>query len=171
MSFALFLERKLLNKKLYEEYGLYKVYLVSDKDVRDLSSKMEEFGGFGTHLQFSNIPKDEIWLAKEAKDRDKFFYINNALAQLKKVEEGYSKSDAYDFALKYERKLRENFEDIKLNPSKYDGKINEDLLKSNYGSLKDGKNRIKVRIVDGELVRDEYKTDYIEGGHGYVYNQ
>jgi hypothetical protein len=28
---------------------------------------------------------------------------------------------------------------------------------------------VKVWVVDGNLVRSYYKTDYTEGGHGYVY--
>lgn len=29
---------------------------------------------------------------------------------------------------------------------------------------------MKVWIVDGRLVRDMYKTDFVLGGHGYVYS-
>ncbi len=28
---------------------------------------------------------------------------------------------------------------------------------------------MNVYLINGEVVRDLYKTDYVEGGHGYVY--
>ena len=38
-----------------------------------------------------------------------------------------------------------------------------------YITLLDTKFAIEVWVVDGSMVRSLYKTDYTEGGHGYVY--
>jgi hypothetical protein len=38
-----------------------------------------------------------------------------------------------------------------------------------YVTLPDGRFPVEVWLVDGSVVRGTYKTDYTEGGHGYVY--
>ena len=38
-----------------------------------------------------------------------------------------------------------------------------------YVTLPDPQGPVKVWLIDGNLARSYYKTDYTEGGHGYVY--
>src|SRR5262249_34519901 len=45
----------------------------------------------------------------------------------------------------------------------------ESVYKEPYTTLADEKGAVEVHIVDGCVVRSFYKTDYTEGGHGYVY--
>jgi hypothetical protein len=40
---------------------------------------------------------------------------------------------------------------------------------AHYITLPDTQGEVEVWLVDGNLVRNDYKTDYTEGGHGYVY--
>src|SRR4029453_15337671 len=43
------------------------------------------------------------------------------------------------------------------------------IYREPYLALADPQGPVKVWVVDGNLVRSYYKTDYTEGGHGYVY--
>src|SRR5437016_2731645 len=44
-----------------------------------------------------------------------------------------------------------------------------DIYLEQYVRLPDPQGPVEVWLVDGNLVRSYYKTDYTEGGHGYVY--
>jgi hypothetical protein len=159
----------LLKPKFYDNYDKYQVYLVNDAEFRSLSPAAEEFAGFATSHDQKFVPKHQIWISDKVSDKDRFFYINNALAQLRKMEEGKSCSEAYDYAIKLERKLREQVDHIEFQPHADGDQIPKAVYKAKYGEMNDGGEQIPVWIINGEMVRDLYRTDYVEGGHGYVY--
>lgn len=153
----------------YDSYDKYQVYLVDDEKIRNMSPAAEEFAGFATEYDMSFVPKNQIWIAGNVSDKDKFFYINNALAQLRKRESGSGYSEAYEYALRLERKLREVVDKLEFQPHADGSEVPKDVYKEKYGEMNDGGEMIPVWIIDGEKVRDLYRTDYVEGGHGYVY--
>jgi hypothetical protein len=55
----------------------------------------------------------------------------------------------------------------KKNPWKTDKKPHKDIYIKKYGDMKE--EDIEVFYVDGEVVRNKFKSDFIEGGHGFVY--
>lgn len=141
------------NKRLLDRYGKYKVYLVNGDKVRNSSPSAEEFGGSSIHDWISLIPKDEIWIEDDVKPEERKYLISTSLYQL---EHGGKKS--YDRALRIEKKLRSINKGQK--PSE---KVNVHIHL--YGHLAD----MGVWLVDGEKVRDAFKTDFIEGGNPAVY--
>lgn len=156
-----------VKKSLLDNYGGYNVYLVNEEEIRDIKLEDEEFTNFAIHDQFpSLIPKDEIWIGKEVSEKERVFFINNAVKLSNLLKNGVEDNKAYDIALKYEKSLREK--SCGLNEHDNIKKPNppDEIYIKKYGSVG---NDIIVWIIDGELARDLYKTDYVEGGHGYVY--
>lgn len=152
-----------INKRLIEEIGPYKIYLVNGEEVRKLDIDSHEFGDSGNHIDFPKlVPKNEIWVDDITNKKELFLIIFQSIKELE-----IGDKDAYEKSLKEERKLREILSGIKYHPSKWsEGKPNKKIYKEEYGKIGD----ILVWLVDGELVRDLYKTDFIEGGHGHIYD-
>jgi hypothetical protein len=82
------------------------------------------------------------------------------------INSGIEKWDAYEMAIKKEKKLRENYKS--KNAGDTNEKADKSLYNKEYCKLKDVET-LTVWLVDGEKVRNKYKTDFMEGGHGYVY--
>lgn len=155
-----------VEKEELGNYGGYEVYLVNEEKIRNLKLADEEFTNFAIHNQFpSLIPKDEIWLGEEVSECERKFFINNAVKLYNLINSGVDISEAYDKALKYEKSLREKFDGIKPRGATSEDNPPKELYVEEYGKIND----ITVWIVNGEIARDLYKTDYCEGGHGYVY--
>src|SRR6202011_3256568 len=68
-----------------------------------------------------------------------------------------------------ERALREKLTGLKFRAGKPHKRVPRKLYVEGYITLADLKFPIQVWLVDGNMVRSLYKTDYTEGGHGYVY--
>lgn len=169
MLFAEFVNKK-YDKQPLESFGKYKAFVVDGKKVRDSSSSNEEFGDWDIHAYLPTlIPKNEIWIDKVVEPKEYPFILTNALHQLADLDKGISLSKAYSNAVKKERKVREIAEGVKFIGRK-DVKPPASIYLERYGEEKDEKGEpITVWVVDGEEVRDLYKTDFILGGHGYVY--
>jgi hypothetical protein len=65
--------------------------------------------------------------------------------------------------------LRERLNGITFRDGKPHKHVPEDIYLGHYITLPDSEGPVEVCLVDGNLVRSYYKTDYTEGGHGYVY--
>jgi len=130
-----------------------KVVYVDSNKFRKTSLSNEEFCTIAIHDDFpTSIPKNEIWIDSNIK-------LNEIDTLLKGVIKRISLGDSYssyEKAQKYEKSIR--------NGSK------SKIKKKKYISLDDGENKIKVYFVSGKSIRDKYKTDFSQGGHGYVYN-
>jgi hypothetical protein len=145
------------SKKKLDVRGQYTVYLVDGDAIRDSSAANEEYGELAIHVDFPKlIPKNEIWIENDIEEKERHFLIANALKRLSLMGEGYSKDRAYDIALKFEKNLRKK--------SKADS-ASKDVKVSLYYQYEG----IKIYLVRGEVVRDKYKTDFLEGGNHGAY--
>jgi hypothetical protein len=112
----------------------------------------EEFGLYGTTQDFpSLIPTNEIWLAEEGREEWPIFLAG----ALKWIETG-----SYDEAVRAEQITRGG---LQL------GTLTDAFYLRYYRSVRDPVLDVNVWIMDGKLVRDNYKTDFVEGGHYLVY--
>lgn len=143
------------------QYGHYRVKLVDPTAIRNSSLANEEFTDYQIHQDFpSLIPQHEIWLGKNVPDDERPILIHTALQELRGINRGLSKDDAYDRALKYQEHLREHangFAPKGNRPAKVDPRCYVEKI----GETKDP--RFEIYLVDGKRVRDRYKADAVEG--------
>jgi hypothetical protein len=158
-----------LNKKRVLSHADYTVYSVNGLAVRNVAKPDEEFGNFATRDEFADlIPAGEIWISEKLAPREGVFFIANALTQCKRKAEGAT-DKAYDDGLAVERMLREKLNGVEFRDGKPHKRVPDAIYLESYTVLPDPEGPVKVWVVDGNLVRSYYKTDYTEGGHGYVY--
>lgn len=158
------------NKRFIIRHENYAIYSVNALAVRDATQSDEEFGNFATHEQFPRlIPKGQIWIADKSIQKEGLFYIANVLARMKEQDKGTPEDQAYTAGLNVERLLREKLLGLKFRAGRPHKRIPSQLYIEHYLTLPDAEFPIDVWLVDGNLVRTWYKTDYVEGGHGYVY--
>lgn len=159
-----------IKKKLISAHHDYQLYTVDATALRTSDEGNEEFGNFATHDEFPRlIGKNEIWVADKLLEREGLFYQVNALARLSGQARGQSKESAYEAGLEVDRYLRERLTGIKFRNGKPHRRIPHAIYTERYVEIPDEVQKIHVWRIDGHLVRCYYKTDYTEGGHGYVY--
>jgi hypothetical protein len=158
-----------LNKKRVLSHEDHTVYSVNALAVRNVARPDEEFGNFATQDQFPNlIPRGEIWISEKLAAREAIFFIANALTECKRKANGATDRD-YDEGLEVERALREKINGVEFRDGKPHKQIPDAIYLERYIELAEPHGHLIVWVVDGNLVRSYYKTDYTEGGHGYVY--
>jgi sRNA-binding regulator protein Hfq len=172
-------------KKLIDRWGKYTIYLVNDEKIRNTAEYAEEFSDYGVNigkkglstLNFKFIPKNEIWIARSIRSSERHFIISNALAYIKGIERGVDPGDSYDKALDKEKSERTKDATNKLhikNNKSAANPLHKDIPKKvyskEYGVINDSKEKVNIFLINGGVVRDLYKTDYVEGGHAYVYD-
>ena len=158
-----------LNKKRVLNHEEHTVYSVNGFAVRNFARADEEFGNFATQDDFPDlIPRSEIWISEKLAAREGVFFIANALTECK-WKAGGAAERAYDEGLEMERALREKLNGVEFRDGKPHKRVPSAIYIEHYIDLPDPEGPVKVWIVDGNLVRSYYKTDYTEGGHGYVY--
>lgn len=159
-----------IKKKLITAHHDYRLYTVDATALRTSAEGNEEFGNFATHDEFPHlIGKNEIWIADKLLEREGLFYLTNALTRLNREARGQSKDTAYQGGLEVERYLREELTGIKYRDGKPHRRTPQGIHIERYVEIDDEAETIEVWRIDGHLVRCYYKTDYTEGGHGYVY--
>src|SRR5947209_6270859 len=159
-------------RKLFTHNG-YKIVALGPLAVRDISLTGEEFGNFATHPEFPRlIPEDEIWITDRLVDEEGVLFVANAAAQLRAREDGASDDQAYEAGENVERFLRHALRGAEFRDGKPHKRVPDKIYVEQYTTLPDptrpGED-VTVWLIDGALARDWYKTDYTEGGHGYVY--
>jgi hypothetical protein len=158
-----------LNKKRVLNHANHTVYSVNGFAVRNVAQPDEEFGNFATQDEFPNlIPKAEIWISEKLASTEGVFFIANALTRCKVQAHGAS-DKAYDNGLEVERLLRQKLNGVEFRDGKPHRHVPDAIYLKPYMVLEDPQGKVKVWVVNGNLVRSYYKTDYTEGGHGYVY--
>lgn len=155
------------SKQLLDTYGEYKIYLVDDYLLRGESLEKEEFGGFGSHYDFDFIPEREIWINQKATEIDRQCYIHHALAYARLMKAGTPWEKAYDTSLAIEQKLRRQLSGDTYDETADGSDVSPEIRLHKYGEFF-GED-VTVWIVNGEEVRNHYRTEFIEGGHGYIY--
>jgi hypothetical protein len=158
-----------LHKKRVLSHVDWTIYSVNGFSVRNVAQPDEEFGNFATRDEFPNlIPQGEIWISEKTVAREGVFFIANALTRCKRNSEGAT-NQAYDDGLSAEMMLREKLNGIQFRHGKPHVQVPETIYEELYREIGDIDGAVRVWIVNGNLVRSYYKTDYTEGGHGYVY--
>ncbi|HEY2154021.1 MAG TPA: hypothetical protein VGH33_00225 [Isosphaeraceae bacterium] len=148
----------------------YRVIGVDAFEVRSCTRHDEEFTNFAIHTDFPNlIPRGEIWVDERTFEAEGLFYLVDAMVHLKKLEEGLPEEKAYTAGVDAERALREAMTGLKYRGGKPHRRTPADVYVGDYLTLPDPAGPIAARLVDGGYVRSVYRTDYVEGGHGYVY--
>ncbi len=159
-----------LHKRRILTHVDYTVYAVNGLTVRNVAQPDEEFGNFATKDDFPNlIPPGEIWISQKIAEREGIFFIANALTQMHLQATGAAPDQAYEDGLEVERLLREKLNGIEFRNGKPHKQVPKEIYLEEYLVLDDPQGPVHVWLVDGNLVRSYYKTDYTEGGHGYVY--
>lgn len=130
-----------------------------------------EFTNLGQHYRFNFIPKKEFWIDKEfGKDNEEKFFIDHLLIEYKLMDQGKS----YQFAITKADTIEkaERSKSLFYREERRKAKNKEALIKEIHKrELKEySKEKLKVWIVDGNLVRDAFFIDFTEGGHDRVYN-
>jgi len=159
-----------LNKRLVTVHEDFHIYAVNAFAIRDKAKADEEFTNFATRADFPDlIPGGEIWISEKSVDREGLFFMANAVTCVKERARGRSEETASTSGLDVERTLRERINGIAFRDGRPHKRVPAALYLRPYLTLPDEKFPIHVWVVDGNLVRSYYKTDYAEGGHGYVY--
>jgi hypothetical protein len=158
-----------LNKRRVLAHAEYTVYSVNGFAVRNFAQPDEEFGNFATRDEFANlIPRGEIWISEKLAAREGVFFIANALTRLHR-QAARASDKAYDEGIEVEQHLRAKLNGVDFRDGKPHQHVPDAIYLEEYSVLHDPKGLVKVWLVNGNLVRSYYKTDYTEGGHGYVY--
>lgn len=158
-----------LNKKRYLVHADCTLYTVNGLAVRNASRQDEEFGNFATHDEFPDVIGDrEVWVSEKLAPREGVFFAANALTYLARVAAGAA-DRAYADGLNAERVLREAINGVAFRDGRPHRRVPDELHLGEYVTLPDPKGPVSVRLVDGNLARSYYKTDYTQGGHGHVY--
>jgi len=159
-----------LEKRLAAVHEDFRVYAVNAFAIRDKARADEEFTNFATRDEFPDlIPEGEIWITEKSANKEGLFFTANALTCIKEQARGKSEETASSSGLEVERTLRAKVNGIAFRDGRPHKRVPESIYRHRYLVLPDQKFPIKVWVVDGNLVRSYYKTDYAEGGHGYVY--
>lgn len=160
-----------LNKTRIARLGGHDVFTVNAFGVRDVTKSDEEFTNFAIHGDFPElIPQREIWIDERLFESEGIFYLANALTQLREQEQGIAEDRAYVAGLNVERLLRERLVGVKYRAGRPHKRVPRRIYDRSYITLPDPVRPTQVWLVQGNLVRSLYKTDYTEGGHGYVYD-
>jgi len=144
----------------------FEIWIVDGEFIRN--KICEDFVNMGQHYVFDFIPKNEFWIAKEADDGEEHFYVDYLLIENRLMASGVSYDESETIAAQVEKKERnkslvaKNLKKIKSKKSSLVKKIHKKLFRE-YG-------RLKVWIVNGELVRDFFDIYYTGGGHDKFYD-
>lgn len=158
-----------LNKKRVLTHTDFTVYAVNGLAVRNVAQPDEEFGNFATTDEFPDlIPRGEVWISEKLAAREGVFFIANALTRLARQAAGATEK-AYDEGLEVERSLRERITGLAFRDGKPHARVPSEIYLEEYITLPDPQGPVVVWLIRGDLARNYYKTDYTEGGHGYVY--
>jgi hypothetical protein len=162
-------KKRPLEKKKLEKIGDYTIYTVNASAVRDMSQADDEFNHFGTHLDFPNlVPKDEIWISHDISAHERQFLIHNGISQYEGKRKG--KKNYYEYAEKKEKAEREKVDGLKFKPNAHNETPPDKVYYKYYCGIPTEGDDIEVWLVNGEIVRDLYKTDFIEGANGEIYS-
>lgn len=159
-----------LQKRFVGTVDGFDVYAIEPFAIRNCAEPDEEFDNFATNDEFPDvIPEGQIWVSKHSLRSEGRFFIPNAVARMNARKDGASESTAYTIGLNVERELRTRETGLKYRDGRKHQRVPAAIYHRRYFLLPDEEFRIQVWLVNGSLARTYYKTDYTEGGHGFVY--
>ncbi len=150
--------------KKFKKIGNITCWIIDGDYVR--TNIDEEFTNFGHHYRFNFIPENEIWIDQENSGKEEGYYICDMLKVISAIRKGKTYRQAIEIGDKAERHEREKSKLAK----KAHKKLKKSLSKILYKKQIKIDSPIKVSIINGELVRDEFFLDFTEGGHDKVYH-
>ncbi|MFA5060768.1 MAG: hypothetical protein WC494_00430 [Candidatus Pacearchaeota archaeon] len=160
----------MLVKPYIKKYGEFSGLVAWIVDGNYIRNNLEiNFTNFGQYPQFKFIPKNEIWIDKERSPGEEKFFIDYMLALHRLISRGIKKKEAVELAEKIEKKERAKKELIKkeFGLSKDYPQLIKKIHKKKIISYS---KKIKVWVVNGEIVRSFLFIDFTEGGHDKVYS-
>ncbi len=150
--------------KKVDQIGPLSVWIVDGRYVR--KNIDEEFTNFGQHYRFRFIPLHEFWIDEEHGLGEEQFFIDHLLVEHRLMAGGLIYDKALERADAVEQRERRKTEFVReisrLSKKGIIESIHERLLKKYTG-------KVRVWVVNGELVRSLYFIDFTEGGHDRVY--
>lgn len=140
-------------------FGEFSVRLIDGDEVRNLGIKDEDFGDWATNAELPIIPTRQVWVNSELDESERSIATSAGLAFLKglRSRSASSKVAAWKAAERVERKMRGKAN--KKHPKTPPPEVYDDSI----FPIDDG--RVLVWFVDGDVVRDLYYDDWIEGGN------
>jgi 2'-5' RNA ligase len=150
-----------------DECGPYSIHIVSSEDVRNRNLDMEEFGLAAIHEDFPSIvPEGEIWISAEIAIGEVPPIVAGALARLRALKNGASSDAAYERGLKKNKAERAKMKGVLEGGDSGD----MDPREAKFAIIAEGRpEQQTVWIVEGTVVRDHFKADWLEGGNNAVY--
>ena len=139
-------------KKLSKPYKGLIVCIVDGGFVRDNLS--DDFTNAGHHYSFKFIPKNEIWVDQTVETKEIPVLVKEMYSEYSDMSKGKSYDAAYEKGWKQAEKQRKRMPNDKL--------LKIEKLAEIRG--------VKVFLVDGFEVRKTFNQDFVEGGHGRVYD-
>lgn len=154
--------------KKFGKVSGFNVWIVDGKYIR--SNLDEEFSNFAQPLDFAFIPKNEFWIDKEHSGNESRFFIAHMLAEHRLMAEGKTFDQARKYANKIEKRERANSKLYKQMRKKIEHK--KEIIKKIHKKLlkKYSKNKIKIWIVNGEIIRNLFFSEFTEGGNDQIYS-
>lgn len=148
-----------------DQRGDLQIWIVNGEYIR--SHIDEEFTNFGQHYRFPFIPKNELWIDREAQQDERAFFIDHLLMEHKLMAQGMPYAQALEQADRAERKERRRAGDIRA--AKHKGQKTPDAAVVHERLWRELENGVSVWIVKGRLVRSTFDIDFSAGGHDHVY--
>jgi len=159
-----------MNKNIYvkkvNNVGDCAVWLVDGALIRKEIN--ENFVKCADNNQFDFIPKNEFWIDEDLDQKEYRYFIDRFIYEKGLLDSGENYAKADKKADEFERNERQNSADVlQIYESKHSKK---DLLeKIKIKVIEKYSDKIKIWLVDGNLVRSFFLLDYCEGGHDLVY--
>jgi hypothetical protein len=142
------------------------VWLVDGAYVR--KNICEDFVNYDHHYHLEIIPKNEFWIAKEASSDETDYYVYRMFVEYRLMEKGVSYEKANRSAAVVEGIERGKSEIMKKLGKRKEHK--KEMTKAVHKELLETRGKLKVWLVNGELVRDLLYIDFGGGGHDKVYH-
>lgn len=144
--------------------GKIKIWRVDGKMIRE---KIDEgFTNFGQHFRYPYIPEYEFWLDRQASDDERRFFISHLLVEWKLMKEGMIYPKAVDIANAVEKAERVKSSSYLKSMEKKGTPPLGEIRKEMIGRA----NKLNIWLVDGKLVRNHFRIEFVAGGHDLVYD-
>ena len=144
--------------KLIADYGPCQVWEIDGEKLR--ATKDIEFTNFGMYPDFDYIPRNELWLDREAHPDEQQFFVDHMLTQWKALRHGYSNAIALDKAYRVEKSERAKSGDMQKVQTSSDVHL-KTIGKTSHGLV--------IWLVNGRLIRSDFFIDFVDGGHHLIY--
>lgn len=160
-------------KRFFAKTPNYKIYFVDSFKLRQSSKQFSSFLDFGTHFQFAKIPRGEIWVANELTEFEKNLNFKAAvrflseIARTKRLDAALVSASAVLDAERGKISLQRNkkeklfiFSDEAIKAVR-----TKEIVKLTVAD-----EEITIWLVDGNLIRENYSINFVDGGHGFIYS-